>query len=218
MVYKVKKRDGKIVDFDAQSISSAICKAMAEFGTPDKNTAYKIAEDIFLNSNKECLSVNEIQTLVEDKLMAGNMPNVARAYIIYRNKRDIARQSENDAVISDIINAKKNDITRENANMNADTPAGMMMKVASERTKEYVDNYLLSDDVKEYVDNNILHIHDKDYYPTKSLTCLQHPVDCILQSGFRSGHGESRPAKRIETASILSCISMESIQNRFCSL
>lgn len=58
-----------------------------------------------------------------------------------------------------------------------------------------------------------LHIHDKDYYPTKSLTCVQHPLDRILQYGFTAGHGESRPAKRIETASIIGCISLETAQN-----
>ena len=60
---------------------------------------------------------------------------------------------------------------------------------------------------------NYLHIHDKDYYPTKSLTCVQHPLDKILRHGFQAGHGESRPANRIETASILGCISMETVQN-----
>ena len=73
--------------------------------------------------------------------------------------------------------------------------------------------YLLSEEVKEAVSNNYLHIHDKDYYPTKSLTCVQHPLDRILKYGFSAGHGESRPAKRIETASILGCISLETAQN-----
>ncbi|MCQ2253533.1 MAG: anaerobic ribonucleoside triphosphate reductase, partial [Bacteroidales bacterium] len=102
---------------------------------------------------------------------------------------------------------------RENANMNADTPAGMMMKFASETTKPFVDDILLSENVKEAVKKGYLHIHDKDYYPTKSLTCVQHPLDKILRDGFYAGHGESRPAKRIETASILGCISMETSQN-----
>ena len=97
--------------------------------------------------------------------------------------------------------------------MNADTPAGMMMKFASETTKPFVDDYLLSTEVREAVKNNYIHIHDKDYYPTKSLTCVQHPLDKLLKHGLFAGHGESRPAKRIETASILGCISMETAQN-----
>lgn len=213
MILNVKKRDGRIVKFNRDLISKAIYKAMCEVGTIEEKTANDIAFNIESNTNKDCLSVNEIQILVENELMKSNMPDVARSYIIYRNKRDKARNSKSNQIIADIIAAKKNDITRENANMNADTPAGMMMKVASERTKEFVDDYLLSDETLKLVNDNILHIHDKDYYPTKSLTCLQHPVDKILIEGFRAGHGESRAAKRIETASILSCISMESVQN-----
>lgn len=212
MIKKVRKRDGRIVDFDKQLIVNAVKKAMKEIDKVDEEFANKLAYDI-QNYNADILSVAKIQELVENGLMKGYNPEVARAYIIYRNKRDKARSSKSNDIISDIIAAKKNDITRENANMNADTPAGMMMKVASERSKEYVDDFLLSDDVRALVDANILHVHDKDYYPTKSLTCLQHPVDKLLDEGFRAGHGESRPAKRIETASILSCISMEAIQN-----
>ena len=212
MVLKVRKRDGRVVDFNPVFISNAIKKAMNEVGDIDYFVADSIANQIKVNGDY-LLDVDSIQVMVENSLMQSSLPDIARAYIIYRHKRDKARKSKSNEVLTDIIAAKKNDITRENANMNADTPAGMMMKVASERTKEYVDEFLLSDDVRKLVDDNILHVHDKDYYPTKSLTCLQHPVDKLLNEGFRAGHGESRPAKRIETASILSGISMEAIQN-----
>lgn len=212
MVQNVIKRDGRTVLFDKSLVRGAITKAMKEVGEIDFLLANSIADKIE-NNQSDILDVNSIQVMVENYLMQSSLPDVARAYIIYRHKRDKARNSKSNDIITDIVAAKKNDITRENANMNADTPAGMMMKVASERTKEYVDEFLLSDDVHKLVDDNILHVHDKDYYPTKSLTCLQHPVDKLLNEGFRAGHGESRPAKRIETASILSCISMEAIQN-----
>ena len=158
---------------------------------------------------KEQMGVEEIQDQVERELMKSSRKDVAREYISYRNKRSVARKAKTRDIFMSIVNAKKNDITRENANMNADTPAGMMMKFSSETTKPFVDDYLLSEEVKEAVSNNYLHIHDKDYYPTKSLTCVQHPLDRILKYGFSAGHGESRPAKRIETASILGCISLE---------
>lgn len=87
------------------------------------------------------------------------------------------------------------------------------MKFSSETTKPFVDDYLLSQDVYEAVRQNYIHIHDKDYYPTKSLTCVQHPLDHILDDGFVAGHGSSRPAKRIETAAVLACISLETCQN-----
>lgn len=116
-------------------------------------------------------------------------------------------------VIEGIVNGTNKDVLTENANMNSDTPSGMMYKLASETSKDYTNECLLSREAKEAVDGNYIHIHDKDYYPTKSLTCLQHPLDKILKYGFRVGHGASRPAKRIETASMLACISMETIQN-----
>jgi ribonucleoside-triphosphate reductase len=145
--------------------------------------------------------------------MKSDRKEVARIYISYRNARNTARQAKTREIFESIIGAKNNDITRENANMNADTPAGMMMKFASESTKPFVDNYLLDEDVKEAVKRGYIHIHDKDYYPTKSLTCVQHPLNTILQHGLKAAHAESRPAKRIETASVQACISLETAQN-----
>lgn len=208
----VIKRDGRKMPFDHTLITKAVLAAMKEVGTIDEDYAMKIANKIASKCKSE-ISVEEIQNLVEESLMASKYKDVARAYICYRNERNKARHRESDQIILSIIAAEKNDITRENANMNVDTPAGMVMKIASERSKELVDDYLLSEEAKKAVADNILHIHDKDYLPTRSLTCIQHPVDKILSGGFQAGHGESRPAKRIETASILSCISMESVQN-----
>ena len=162
---------------------------------------------------KSQMSVEAIQDAVELELMKSARKDVAQRYIAYRNQRSIARKAKTRDVFMSIVNAKNNDITRENANMNADTPAGMMMKFASETTKPFVDDYLLSEESRDAVKHNYLHIHDKDYYPTKSLTCVQHPLDVILQHGFTAGHGSSRPAKRIETAAVLACISLETCQN-----
>ena len=112
-----------------------------------------------------------------------------------------------------IISGENKEVLLENANQNSETPSGMMYKLASETSKEFTIECLLSDEAKAAVAGNYIHIHDLDYYPTKSLTCLQHPLDKILANGFRAGHGASRPAKRIETATMLACISMETIQN-----
>ena len=213
MIKQVKKRDGRIVEFNNQKIVAAILKAMAVTDDgEDIILAAKIADAISKNQREE-MSVEEIQDCVEMELMESPRKEVAKKYIAYRNKRSLARNAKSNEIFQEIIDAQANDITRENANMNADTPAGMMMKFASESTKSYVDACLLSDDVREAVQNGYIHIHDKDYYPTKSLTCIQHPLDLILENGFKAGHGESRPAKRIETASVLACISMETVQN-----
>ncbi|MBP5482997.1 MAG: anaerobic ribonucleoside triphosphate reductase [Bacteroidales bacterium] len=213
MVKRVLKRDGRRVDFNNQKIVAAILKAMdvTESGE-DIVLAAQIAHEIS-QLDKEEMTVEEIQDVVENHLMNSPRQEVAKEYIRYRNKRNIARRAKSNEIFETIIQAQANDITRENANMNADTPAGMMMKFASEATKTYVDECLLSDHVREAVAGNYIHIHDKDYYPTKSLTCIQHPLDLILEHGLKAGHGESRPAKRIETASVLACISMETVQN-----
>ena len=213
MVQHVIKRDGRLVEFNNQKIVAAILKAMNVTDSgEDIVLAAKIADTIS-KIDRDQMSVEEIQDCVELELMKSPRKEVAKKYIAYRNKRNLARKAKSREIFQDIINAQANDITRENANMNADTPAGMMMKFASEATKTYVDESLLSDDVREAVLKNYIHIHDKDYYPTKSLTCIQHPLDLILEHGLKAGHGESRPAKRIETASVLACISMETVQN-----
>ena len=213
MVRNVIKRDGRVVEFDKRKIVDAILKAMdvTEEGE-DIVLAAEIASAIS-KINEDRMSVENIQDHVEIELMNSPRKEVAKKYIAYRNQRNLARKAKSREIFQEIIDAQATEITRETANKNADTPAGMMMKFASESTKSYVDECMLSEDVKDAVKGNYIHIHDKDYYPTKSLTCIQHPLDKILEDGFFAGHGESRPAKRIETASILGCISMETVQN-----
>ncbi|MDE6793330.1 MAG: anaerobic ribonucleoside-triphosphate reductase, partial [Muribaculaceae bacterium] len=213
MIQTVEKRDGRIVGYNEEKIKAAIRKAMLQTARgEDESLIQKIADRIGMNGNRQ-MTVEEIQDRVEFELMKSKRKDVAKRYIAYRDQRSIARQAKTRDIFLEIIEAKNNDITRENANMNTDSPAGMMMKFASETTKPFVDDYLLSNTVKNAVKNNYIHIHDKDYYPTKSLTCVQHPLDRILKNGFVAGHGESRPAKRIETASVIACISLETAQN-----
>ncbi len=213
MIQTVVKRDGRIVGFNEQKIMAAVRKAMLHTDKgEDERLVQQIADRIGF-VGKPQMTVEDIQNQVEMELMKSSRKDVARAYISYRNQRSVARKAKTRDVFLEIINVKNNDITRENANMNADTPAGMMMKFSSETTKPFVDDYLLSEESREAVSQNRLHIHDKDYYPTKSLTCCQHPLDHILERGFSAGHGSSRAAKRIETASVLACISLETAQN-----
>nr|WP_293510882.1 anaerobic ribonucleoside triphosphate reductase [Prevotella sp.] len=213
MIQTVVKRDGRIVGFNEQKIMAAIRKAMLHTDKGEDSTLIEQITDHISFRGKSQMSVEAIQDAIEMELMKSARKDVAQKYIAYRNQRNIARKAKTRDVFMSIVNAKNNDITRENANMNADTPAGMMMKFASETTKPFVDDYLLSEEVRDAVLHNYIHIHDKDYYPTKSLTCVQHPLDIILQHGFTAGHGSSRPAKRIETAAVLACISLETCQN-----
>ena len=213
MIQTVKKRDGRIVGYNEEKIKAAIRKAMLQTEKGEDESLIERIVDRITFQGKEQMEVEAIQDMVEFELMKSPRKEVAKKYISYRDKRSIARRAKTREVFLEIIEAKNNDVTRENANMNADSPAGMMMKFASETTKPFVDDYLLSPEVRDAVKSNYIHIHDKDYYPTKSLTCVQHPLDNILKYGFSAGHGESRPAKRIETASVIACISLETAQN-----
>lgn len=213
MIQTVMKRDGRVVGYNEEKIKAAIRKAMLTTEMGEDETLIQRITDRIGMTGKERMTVEEIQDKVEIELMKSARKDVAKRYIAYRDQRSIARRAKTRDMFLEIIEAKNNDITRENANMNTDSPAGMMMKFASETTKPFVDDYLLSAEAKQALKNNYIHIHDKDYYPTKSLTCVQHPLDRILERGFVAGHGESRPAKRIETASVIACISLETAQN-----
>ena len=213
MIQTIQKRDGRIVGYNEEKIKAAIRKAMlATSQGEDESLIQRITDRIGM-TGKERMTVEDIQDRVEIELMKSARKDVAKKYIAYRDQRSIARRAKTRDIFLEIIETKNNDITRENANMNADTPAGMMMKFASETTKPFVDDYLLDPEVKQAVKNNYLHIHDKDYYPTKSLTCVQHPLDRLLENGYVAGHAESRAPKRIETAGVIACISLETAQN-----
>lgn len=217
----VIKRDGRVMEFDPAKIHGAIVKAMSATDKGvDTELAKQLVNGVLSELYDECVtkgeysvSVDHIHDMVELALMDSPRKDVAQEYIRYRNKRNMARKADTRAIFRSIMEAQANEITRENANMNADTPAGMMSKFASETTRTFVDEELLSADVAAAVKANLIHIHDKDYYPTRSLTCIQHPTDKLLKEGFVDGHASVRPAKRIETAATIACITMEAVQN-----
>lgn len=207
----VEKRDGKLVPFDSNKIREAVEGAMNEVHYTDTSLPFKVASIVEKEVTQD-ISVEEIQDLVVEALRKYS-PEVAVSYESYRVQRTNKRNSKARKVYYEIMGTEVTSVTRDNANMNADTPAGMMMKFASETSKPFASNDLLSEEARIAHDIGDIHVHDEDYYPTKSLTCVQHPLDKILKRGFRAGHGASRPAKRIETASILGCISLETCQN-----
>ena len=160
MIHTVVKRDGRVVGYNEEKIKAAIRKAMltTELGE-DEALINKITDRIGC-SGKERMTVEQIQDLVEDELMRSPRREVAKRYIAYRDQRSIARRAKTRDMFNEIIEAKNNDITRENANMNTDSPAGMMMKFASETTKPFVDDYLLSPEARDAVRSGYIHIHD----------------------------------------------------------
>ena len=163
---KVIKRDGRVVEFNIERIVKAVTLAMAQ--TPDGvdiDLANKIATSVqkqFEESTQT--TVYEIQDAVEKKLMASSRKDVAQSYITYRYNRDVARKSKTKEIFLDIISAKVNEGSKENASKNQDTPTGMMMKFASETTKPFVDDFLLSREEREAVKKGYIFVHDKEYY------------------------------------------------------
>ena len=131
MIQTVVKRDGRIVGFNEQKIMAAIRKAMLHTDKGEDSSLIEQITDHVAYRGKSQMSVEAIQDAVELELMKSARKDVAQRYIAYRNQRSIARKAKTRDIFMSIVNAKNNDITRENANMNADTPAGMMMKFAS---------------------------------------------------------------------------------------
>ena len=207
----IKKRNGKLVDFDFNKIVSAVQRTFKASGYDEIPKEFH--DELSCEHFERFEAVEDIQDRIEKLLYYSGYRLVYNNFVTYRANHALMRESKNKVVFDSIINAEKNDVTRDNGNMNADSPAGQMMKFASETTKPFVEKYMLSDEVIEAMNDNLLYIHDKDYYLTRSLTCVQHPLDRILGTGFMAGHGEARPAKRIETAAILAAISMETVQN-----
>ncbi|MDE7336010.1 MAG: anaerobic ribonucleoside-triphosphate reductase, partial [Muribaculaceae bacterium] len=164
MIQTIIKRDGRVVGYNEEKIKAAIRKAMLTTDLGEDEALIQRIVDRIGMTGKERMTVEQIQDAVELALMKSPRKEVARKYIAYRNQRSIARRAKTRDLFMEIIAAKNNDVTRENANMNTDSPAGMMMKFASETTKPFVDDYLLSDEARDAVRHNYLHIHDKDYY------------------------------------------------------
>ena len=142
MIQTVVKRDGRIVGYNEEKVKAAIRKAMLQTEKGEDESLIMRIVDRITARGRENMEVEQIQDMVEDELMKSSRKEVARKYIAYRDQRRIARNAKTRDVFLEIINAKNNDVTRENANMNADSPAGMIMKFASETTKKFVDDYL----------------------------------------------------------------------------
>lgn len=183
----VTKRDGRVVSFDEVKVFDAISKAMAETEKGlDEVLVEKIVEKVKQKAEKQNLSVEQIQDVIEVELMKSARKDVAKVYIAYRHQRNLARESKTKDVFMSIISAEANEVTRENANMSAETPSGMMIKFASETTKPFADNYLLTEEALTATRGNYIHPHDKDYMVTRSLTCCSMSSTITVQDHNRN--------------------------------
>ena len=198
------KRDGSQVPFDQQKIINAINKAFIDVDgcLYETDTAEDIAHEIaliVLKSDKN-ISVETIQEWVEDYLMRSERRDVARAYIRYRYKQEVARSYSNDFMnaIAEKLNATN--VQNQNANVDEASFGGRIGEASSVMTKRYALDFLVSKKARRNHENNEIYIHDLDAYAVGSHNCLSIPFDELLAKGFNTRQADIRPANSINTA------------------
>lgn len=201
---KVIKRDGTIVPFDIEKIIVAINKAFVEVDGAlyEEDTANDIAYEIGCKvaNMKDCVSVEEIQDLVEDYLMRSERRDVARAYIRYRYKKEVARNKKDDFIQAIREKLDASDIKNQNANVDEASFGGRTGEASSVVTKQLALDYLISPMARENHLNNEIYIHDLDSYYVGSHNCLSIPFDDLLANGFNTRQTDVRPAGSANTA------------------
>lgn len=215
---EIQKRNGDIVPFD----SVKILDAMRQANKAVEGENMTPTDLLFLTEKVcECIpgekcSVEEVQDYVEQTLIRFGYGRTAKAYIIYRAEHTKIRNTESD--LMEIYKrltysyAKDEDIMRENANIDADTAMGTMLKYGSEGSKYFIDNYVLPKDIAAAHINGEIHIHDKDFYMLTE-TCCQIDLIKLFKDGFSTGHGNLREPNSIQSYSALACIAIQANQN-----
>ena len=196
---KVIKRDGREVEFDKTKIIKSIDKSFAALGQEDTNgIAEKIADSI--EAMDKTLDVDEIQNLIEAKLMASKHKDVAKAYINYRYLHKMARGQYNELMTAVAEKLTAKNIQNQNANVDEASFGGRIGEASSVVTKQYALEYLVSPMARANHLNNEIYIHDLDAYATGSHNCLSIPFDDLLKNGFNTRQTDVRPAQSINTA------------------
>lgn len=219
MIKTIKKRTGDIVKFNAQKIKDAIKKANMESidETFSKEQLSTITNNVIKAlKNLKTPGVEQIQDAVEKVLIAGNFASTAKAYILYRAEHTKLRQAK--ANLMDIYDeltftkAKDADIKRENANIDADTAMGTMLKYGSEGSKYFITSHILPKDIAVAHMDGDIHIHDMDFYMLTE-TCCQIDLLKLFKNGFSTGHGYLREPNDIRSYAALACIAIQANQN-----
>ena len=198
----VKKRDGRLVEFDKSKIEKAIMKAFVEVYTNAEAEMYdcanKIATDI--EKTEKDFDVEEIQDLVEKKLMATKYKDVAKEYINYRYLHGMARDRYKDLMEAVSVKLMAEDVQNQNANLDEHSFGGRMGETTDVITKKYALDYIVSPLSKERHENNEIYIHDLNSYAVGMHNCLSIPFDDLLANGFNTRQTDVRPAQSINTA------------------
>jgi ribonucleoside-triphosphate reductase len=223
MFKSIRKRDGRLVDFNESNIVTAIAKAGEATGEFDARIAETLADRVLKQAietiGKKIPTVEQIQDIVENVLMASSHKKTAKAYILYRQERERIRNSKSRLmsqyqVITGAMAKDSSDLKRSNANVDGDTAMGKMLQYGAEGAKEFALNYLLKPaHALAHLEGDI-HIHDLDFLPTGTLTCCQTDIlELFSGGGFSTGHGFLRTPNSIGSYAALAAIILQANQN-----
>lgn len=214
----VTKRSGHTVPYNREKIFHAIAGANVDGGSrmTDRDIDEVTSQVEWDIQDRENVSVEEIQDIVERELMKYDFYDVAKKYITYRQKHAERRAAQKHLMSSyrDIFFADSVDVDlkRDNANINTDASMGIMLKLGAEGAKHFVDNYVLTDEFREADKENWIHIHDKDF-SLITFNCCQIDLLKLFRGGFSTGHGFLREPNSIRAYASLACIAIQSNQN-----
>ncbi|MDR0249486.1 MAG: anaerobic ribonucleoside triphosphate reductase [Oscillospiraceae bacterium] len=219
-VQSIKKRDGRVDAFNLDKIAAAIDKAFAAtYGESEPDEARRLAGEVLARLEAEgeaTPEVEHIQDTVERVLAEGDHIDAAKSYILYRAERTKAREMKWHLmkVYEDITfrPASQSDMKRENANIDADTAMGAMLKYGSEGAKRFYELYVLDPRHSKAHREGDMHIHDLDFYALTT-TCCQIDLIKLFSGGFSTGHGTLREPSNIGSYAALCCIAIQSNQN-----
>ena len=184
---KIVKRDGHIVDYDPEKIRVAIGKANEEVRGREKATKEEIKEIIkyIEDLNKKRILVEDIQDIIEQKLMEFGKYQLAKKYITYRYTRELVRKANTtDQTIKELIEGENEYWNNENANKNAEVVTTQRDYLAGITSTDITRRFLLPEDIVKAHDEGIIHFHDADYFAQNALhNCELINLDDMLQNG-----------------------------------
>ena len=223
MFKKIKKRDGKIVNFNVEKIADAIAKAGSATEEFKVEKAKSLADKVMKRAEETIKtrtpSVEQIQDIVEEVLMESSYKRTAREYIRFRQERSRVREAKSDLMsiyktISHADASEDSDVKRSNANVDGNSAMGKMLQFGAEGAKVFAKSLLLRSDIAAAHDNGDIHIHDLDFYATGTLTCCQSdPFVLFENGGFNTGHGHLRTPNSIGSYAALAAILLQANQN-----
>ncbi|MGL4002170.1 anaerobic ribonucleoside-triphosphate reductase [Pantoea eucalypti] len=204
MATVVIKRDGCRTGFDAQRIEQAVAAAAQAAEVDDLAWCTQVAEQVALRlADRPEVDIREIQCAVEETLMAGPYPQLARAYIEYRHDRDVARdrQSQLHHAIRGLVDQTNAALLNENANKDSKVIPTQRDLLAGIVAKHYAQQQILPRDVVLAHERGEIHYHDLDYSPFFPMfNCMLIDLKGMLTNGFKMGNAEIEPPKSIATA------------------